>query len=158
MNANLSSLSLSYPHTTHTLSSLLPLVVKLNAKFIRFQKKYILKTNPQREKVFEERSMGSNCLMGVRFLSAVVKMFWKQTVAMAAQHLHALKLTRKACTLCYARVPIFFFLRNVFIYGKFAIFNNSIHWDESKPSVVLETLKKKENLKEKKRHSVHHTH
>lgn len=37
-------------------------------------------------------------------------------------------------------------------------FNNSFHWDKSKPNVVLETLKKKENLKQKKRHSVHHTH
>jgi len=47
MNANLSSPSLSHTtHTTGTLSSLLPLVVKLNAEFVRFQKKYIPKTNP----------------------------------------------------------------------------------------------------------------
>lgn len=44
MNANLSSLSLSYPHTLHIHSVVYYLlVVKLNAKFIRFQKKYIPK-------------------------------------------------------------------------------------------------------------------
>ena len=37
-------------------------------------------------------------------------------------------------------------------------FNSSIRWDKSKPKVALENLEKKENLKEKKRHFVHHTY
>ena len=67
--------------------------------------------------------MGVKYLIGTEFQLGMTKQFWKWTVAMVAQHLHVLKLTEK-CAFCVMSGVPFFFLRNVFIYGKFAIFQS----------------------------------